>query len=264
MATRVIERDTVTAGARAVPIARVSPARLPQTGQDPPGDGYLNLLAGSIGAGRVAGATKRLPGRGGELQSAVVAVASVDGPVATALTGRDSVPDRARSLGGRAQAGAGDEGRRGGKGKSDDAVAQGTAFASSRMLGCGIQNEDPLLTCAGEVSCRVQVVRCLAGVPASPQEPTLAGSQVGSPTLVHAQESPGSGPPTRFGAANTRACDGDIQLSMGWSVLESPGRYMTPPHSLRAARYIPWFHDPPYAAGLSRTKRFTCAQRSTG
>src|ERR1035437_579080 len=41
--------------------------------------------------------------------------------------------------------------------------------------------ESPLLTCAGEVSCRVQAVRCLAGVPASPPGPAVAGPQVGPP-----------------------------------------------------------------------------------
>ena len=35
MARRVLERDTVTAGASPAPLARVSPARLPQTGQAP-------------------------------------------------------------------------------------------------------------------------------------------------------------------------------------------------------------------------------------
>src|SRR5690606_17654631 len=61
-------------------------------GQDPLGDPDLLLARG---VGRVAGAAVRLPGALGELQTAPVAVAGVDRPVAAGLALGEAVPDGA-------------------------------------------------------------------------------------------------------------------------------------------------------------------------
>ena len=69
----------------------------------------------------------------------------------------------------------------------------------------------PLLTSAGEVSCRVRALRCPAGGPASPPEPASAGSQVGSPP----SSMPGVPVRDRRRGLELRrhcACDGDVQF----------------------------------------------------
>jgi len=103
-------------------LAASGPGDGPLHHEDAPGDRDLESPAGSVGAQRVAGTAEQLPGRGGELQPAVVAVVGVDGPVTTALTGGDGVPDGAHRLCGGAQTDAGDECGRTGNGKSGDAV----------------------------------------------------------------------------------------------------------------------------------------------
>ena len=59
------------------------------TGGDVLGDSDLLILAGGVGHARAAVGT---PGAEVELQPAVVAVAGVDGPVATRLTGCNGIP----------------------------------------------------------------------------------------------------------------------------------------------------------------------------
>jgi len=122
--------------AQSGPPATLRPGAGPLYRQDPPGDCDLGCLAGSMGMGRVAGATELSPGRRGELQSAVEAVPTVDGPVATALAGGHPIPDRSGRLGGRTQSDAGEERRQDGNGDSDDAVGQRPVFAGSRNC-CG-------------------------------------------------------------------------------------------------------------------------------
>ena len=89
------------------------PARRPCPGRRGPSRRSVDLLglAGLVGGGGVLRAAVRGPGGGGELQTAVVAVAGVDGPVAAGLALGDGVP-----LGGGGGGGAARRHQRGGDG----------------------------------------------------------------------------------------------------------------------------------------------------
>ncbi|EDY47610.1 hypothetical protein SSCG_00639 [Streptomyces clavuligerus] len=70
------------------------PGALALDRQDLLGGEDLLPLGGEVGAGRVVQTAEARPGRLGELEAAVVAVAGVDGPVAAGLALGDLVPGR--------------------------------------------------------------------------------------------------------------------------------------------------------------------------
>jgi len=72
MATRASERDTVTEGAAAAPLARVSPARRPQTGQAPGPWAASTRLAMAIWTAllaRLALAAERVPPNAAQVEA---------------------------------------------------------------------------------------------------------------------------------------------------------------------------------------------------
>src|SRR3954454_582738 len=103
------------------------PGTLALRGEDLLGDGDLLGLSGLVGLRGVLRAAVSGPGGGRELQTAVVAVAGVDGPVAAGLALGDGVP-----LGGGGGGGVAGRHQRGGDGDTGDTGERGGAGGLGR------------------------------------------------------------------------------------------------------------------------------------